>query len=139
MSNPISFPRAAACLVALGKLCLVKSKEQTVSAKVGRPFVLHHVIIQLACDELNGTYSHKRQISGCLRLHEQGQGPEEGLAARTSPERCISGPMGVQLSSERKATKRRLSMWGARQIWHPGKKEEQQEGSAIHGSKDCKC
>ena len=68
--------------------------------------MLYHVIVQLARDELNGMYSHKRQIPGCIRLHEQGQHPEEGLAARRSPEHRISCPMGLQLSSERKARKR---------------------------------
>lgn len=68
--------------------------------------MLYHVIVQLACDELNGIYSRKRQIPGCIGLREQGQHPEEGLAAHRSPDPCIACPMGLQLSPERKARKR---------------------------------
>lgn len=68
--------------------------------------MLYHVIVQLVCDALNGMYSHKRQITGCVGLREQGRHPEEGLAAHRSPEHCISCPVGLQLSSEGKAGKR---------------------------------
>lgn len=103
--------------------------------------MLYHVTVQLVCDELTGMYSHKRQIPGCIRLCEQGQHPEEGLAAHRSPEHCVSCPMALQLSSERKARKRSQGVGGwadpaprkvgraARRICNP----QEQELEALKG------
>lgn len=44
-------------------------------------------------------------------LSEQGQHPEDDQAACGSPEHCISFPMGLKLSTERKGRNRNTGMW----------------------------